>query len=147
MKVKEILEADVVDLGKFRQQKQQAAEPDYSDASFDDEVAADIMRSMEQGEYQKNSPDMVDDEMEKRRFQKMLQNRSGQHIEAVDLVPYLRQHIPDRKEFTKFANRLLTGQDHLYTIVKYINNLFAKSGVSERVVGVSPDGEDWYISK
>ena len=150
MKLEDLFEADVVDFDQFRKRKMGAdveAEPDYSDARFDPDVAADIMKSMERGEHQKSSPEAIDDEMEKRRFMKILNNTNGRHIEAVDLVPFLRDHITDRKEFKTFANRLLTGNEHLYILVKYINDLLSKSNAPERVVGVSQDGEDWYFSK
>jgi hypothetical protein len=142
MKIKEILEGEVVDMDAFKSGRSPQRIPQ---SPPEDDMDVDDVSLGPRDPRADDSPDLLDNEMDKRRYLQLLQNRSGHIINDVDLVKYLRERVTDRKAFNRFVGILLTKKEHLYNIVQHVNQLLSKSGSDERVVGVSPNAEDWYF--
>jgi len=143
MKIKEILEGDVI-MGDFSKK-----EPDYNDEKYDSEIGQDMVKNMDNYGNDKNSVDKLSNEIDKRRYQKMLSVTDGTHIEGFELIPYLRKFIKgsNRKEFSNLVQIMLTGKPHVYDLVMHINDLLRKSNTNNQVIGVSQNEDDWYFSK
>jgi hypothetical protein len=142
MKIKEILENNVIYTDRFAKKE----EPKYSSSEYDSDVAADMQRMM----VEPDSPENVKGELNKKRYEKMLNTRSGEHVSNADLVSYVQGLVnPSSKEekngFNEFISSLLLGDKHLYEIVTQLNKMLSSTNASKRVVGVSQDAEDWYF--
>jgi len=136
MKTKEILEGDVIRSNAFAN-KRKADEQDRIRDAFSPDP-----------NNEPNSPDELDNEMDKARYEKLLSNRKGELIEDIDLLPYVRQLMPNggMGELNKFTRMLTMQNAHLYELVKYLNDMLARAGADKRVVGVTQDAEDWYFA-
>ncbi len=132
MKLIDILEGNVVDMDRFR--KPQNTTDEYDDQSLGPREMRD-----------RDSPDKLDNELDRRRYLKFLNNQSGGVITDNKLVPYLRSLVTDKKDFNKFTRLLLTDMSPLYTIIKEINAMLERANAGQRLVGVSPNAEDWYF--
>lgn len=142
MKIKEIIEGEVVDMDAFRLGRNPQPIPQ---SPPEDRMDVDDVSLGPRDVNAKDSPDALDNEIDRKRYMQLLNNRSGHIVNDVDLVKHLRGLITDKKEFKRFVGILLTKREHLYNIVQHINGLLSKSGSSERIVGVSQNAEDWYF--
>ncbi len=139
MKLIDILEGDVVKMDRFR--KPAPAAPQHTDPEAYDDMSDLGSREMREID----SPDNLENDMDKRRYMKFLNNRSGNIINDNKLVPYLRSLITNKKQFNTFVRMLLTNKTHLYKIIKEINIMLSNADANQRLVGVSPNAEDWYF--
>lgn len=135
MKTKDVLEGDVIRSDAFAKKRK---ENDYSRVR--DEFAPDT-------NSEPNSPDDLDNEMDRARYEKLLSNRKGKMVEDIDLLPYVRQLMPKggMGELNKFTRMLTMQNTHLYELVMYLNDMLAQAGSEKRVVGVTQDAEEWYF--
>ncbi len=133
MKIKDILEDNVVSLDKFRNKQVRKPTVDNSD-SLDSRNA-----------LARDAPERLENELDRKRYEKFLNNQSGNAINDNKLVPYLRTLIPDKRELSGFVRSLLTNTTHLYTLITDINRMLERADADVRLVGVSPNAEDWFF--
>lgn len=133
MKIKDILEDNVVSLDKFRNKQVRKPTVDNLDSLGP------------RGTLSRDAPEHLDNELERKRYEKFLNNQSGNVINDNNLVPYLRTLISDKRELSGFVRSLLTNNTHLYTLITDINRMLERANADIRLVGVSPNAEDWYF--
>lgn len=136
MKTKDILEGDIIRSNAFADKRRADDQQ-----RLRDEFGPDL-------NSEPNSPDDLENEMDRARYEKLLSNRRGEMVEDIDLLPYLRKLMPNSGmgELNKFTRMLTMQNAHLYELVKYLNDMLAKAGANKRVVGVTQDAEEWYFA-
>ncbi len=137
MKTKDILEGDVIRSNAFAKKRK---ENDYSRVRA--EFAPDA-------DSQPNSPDDLENEMDRARYEKLLSSKQGEMVEDIDLLPYLRQLMMangNPRELNKFTRMLTIQNAHLYELVMAANDMLAQARAGKRVVGVTQDAEEWYFA-
>ncbi len=136
MKIKNVLEANVIRSNAFAQ-KRKENEYNRVRSEFGPEENSEP-----------NSPDDLENEMDRIRYEKLLSNRKGEKVEDIDLLPYVRELMPSSsmRELNKFTRMLTMQNAHLYELVMYLNNMLAQAGSEKRVVGVTQDAEEWYFA-
>jgi len=136
MKTKDVLEGDVIRSNVFAQKRK---ENDYR------RVQAEFAPDQDS---EPSSPDDIENEMDRARYEKLLSNRKGEMVEDMDLLPYVRKLMPKggMGELNKFTRMLTMQNAHLYELVMYLNNMLAQAGSDKRVVGVTQDAEEWYFA-
>lgn len=136
MKTKDILEGDVIRSNTFAKKRK---ENDY------ERVRAEFAPDPNS---EPNSPDDIENEMDRARYEKLLSNRKGEMVEDIDLLPYVRSIMPKggMGELNKFTRMLTMQNAHLYELVMYLNDMLAQAGSEKRVVGVTQDAAEWYFA-
>jgi len=136
MKTKDILEGDVIRSNAFADKRKADGQQ-----RMRDEFGPDL-------NSEPNSPNDLENEMDRARYEKLLSNRQGEIVEDIDLLPYVRELMPNdgMGELNKFTRMLTMQNAHLYELVKYLNDMLAKAGADKRVVGVTQDAEEWYFA-
>ncbi len=129
----DILEDNVVSLDKFRNKQVRKPTVDNLD-SLDPREA-----------LSRDAPERLENELDRKRYEKFLNNQSGNVVNDNKLVPYLRTLIPDKRELSAFVRALLTNKTHLYTLITDINRMLERADAEVRLVGVSPNAEDWFF--
>ncbi len=131
--MKDILEDNVVSLDQFRNKQVRKPTVDNLD-SLDPREA-----------LSRDAPERLENELDRKRYEKFLNNQSGNVVNDNKLVPYLRTLIPDKRELSAFVRALLTNKTHLYTLITDINRMLERADAEVRLVGVSPNAEDWFF--
>lgn len=133
MKLKDILEDNIVSLDAFRNKQKSKPPVDNLDSLGSREM------------LDRDAPELLNNELDRKRYERFLNNQSGSIIHDNKLVPYLRSLVPDKRDLSKFVRALLTDKTHLYTLITEINSMLERANADVRLVGVSPNAEDWYF--
>ncbi len=131
--MKDILEDNVVSLDQFRNKQVRKPTVDNLD-SLDPREA-----------LSRDAPERLENELDRKRYEKFLNNQSGNVVNDNKLVPYLRTLIPDKRELSAFVRALLTNKADLYTLITDINRMLERADAEVGLVGVSPNAEDWFF--
>jgi len=133
MKIKDILEDNVISLDKFRNKQKSKPSVDNLDSLGSREM------------LDRDAPELLDNALDRKRYERFLNNQSGSIVHDNKLVPYLRSLVSDKRELSKFVRALLTNKTHLYILITDINRMLERADADVRLVGVSPNAEDWYF--
>ncbi len=137
MKIKDIFEDNVIRTNAFRDKKKAAQEDRFRNEVDVDPATSDL-----------NSPDTLSNEMDRRRYEKLLSTQSANAVDGNNIFQYLRKLLgrENKQAFKDFTNLVLTGKKHTYELIMYINEMLTNLGIESRIVGIAPDAEEWYFS-
>ncbi len=137
MKIKDIFEDNVIRTNAFRDKKKAAQEDRFRNEVDVDPATSDL-----------NSPDTLSNEMDRRRYEKLLSTQSANAVDGNNIFQYLRKLLgrENKQAFKDFTNLVLTGKKHTYELIMYINEMLTNLGIENRIVGIAPDAEEWYFS-